>query len=173
MTAGPSPPPLPSPPFPSSPVLSSLLRLNTDLKTSGDASTAAHYWKQPSPSVCVSWQCSLSGLAMARYQDDLDVTGMILSPISVSFSVSLQKGSATWRWTPTQLQCPCQTPTPGQQLWTTWGCLPLEWLDSRSCQVQHSPNFTTLTVNFSDYFIFIIFYLQALSFIQKILNLPL
>lgn len=40
--------------------------------------------------------------------------------------VLLQKASATWQWTPIRLQCRCQTPTPGRQLWITWGCLPWE-----------------------------------------------
>lgn len=64
--------------------------------------------------------------------------------LSVPF-VFLQKESVTWQWTQIRWQCPCRTPTPGRQPWTTWGCLPLGSLDSNSCQVLHWLNFTSPT----------------------------
>lgn len=60
--------------------------------------------------------------------------------------ILLQKESATWRWTPTPWLCPCQTQTPGQQPWTTWGCPRLEWVDSSSCQVIISHLYTKILI---------------------------
>lgn len=96
----------------------------------GDAKTAPHCWKQSSTSVfAATWW--FRGHRKWCW-------------LSVPF-VFLQKESVTWQWTRIRWQCPCRTPTPGRQPWTTWGCLPLGSLDSNSCQVLHWLNFTSPT----------------------------
>ena len=95
-------------------------------------------WKQSSTSVfpitwSFFWNNRVSWWWFRGHRSDTDSS----HHLSLFVCFFLQRGSATWQWTPTPWQCPCQTPTPGQRPWTTWGCLPLEWLVSSSCQVSH------------------------------------